>query len=177
MGVHRDDRGSTGITVGGEETMGHATGSAQRVRMLGEVEGGTVRALPQRSTTAAISTRSRYAGITRARITKSPSRREGRAGGRSRGGSSSAGISRLSASSLPALSLSTSASTSLSWWNVHQEQELHSSSIQLQNDPPQPQRHLTSAELAAQDMLLGLETGTGDLFGAPTPGPETYPER
>lgn len=178
--VYRDDESSAEIVGGGGEMMDYARRSGQRVRMHGGSGSGIVRASPQRSTTSSTSTRNRHTSMIRGIVAKSPSRRGGRAGGRSRGGSSSAGISRLSASSSSALS-STSTSTSLSWFNVHQEQGLHSSSsIQLQHNRPPQQRHpldLTNAELAAQDMLLAAGTASGDIFGAPAPDPETYPER
>jgi hypothetical protein len=180
LGVCRDDEGGTEIGSG-EEIVGHASRHGQCVRMPGDDGSGIVRALPQRSTTSSAPTRNRHTSITRGRIAKPPSRRGGRASGRSRGGSTSAGINRLSASSSAALSLSPSTtSTSLSWANVHQEQGIHSS-IQHRHNPPQPQQghplDLTNTELSAQDMLLGLGTGSGDFFGAPAPDPEAYAER
>lgn len=157
--------------MGAEEMSGLAS---QRERM------------PTREIIRASTTRNRYTGITRGSVAKPPSRRGGRAGGRGRGGSSSAGISRLSAlSSSAALFSSSSTSTSLSR-DVHQEQVEHSStSIQVQHHHPpsllllQQHRHpldLSNAELAAQDMLLGLgtATGSGDVFDLPTPDTETY---
>ena len=146
----------------------------QRVRSGGS---GIVRA-PTTSTTSMMSTRSLTTTVTRGRVAKRPLRRGDRAGGRSRGASSSAGISRLSAH---AASESSSSRTTLSWLDVPQEQGLHSS---LHQHPPPPplqqsqqqllllqQRHalsFTNAELAEQDILLG---GTGDLFAAPAPDP------
>lgn len=135
---------------------------------------------PTTSTTSTVSTRSRTTTVTRGRVAKRPSRRGDRAGGRSRGASSSAGISRLSAHAASA----SASSTTLTWMDVSQEQGLdsllhqHSSPLSLpKQQSQQQQRHpldFTNAELAAQDILLG---GTGDLFGAPGPDPETFHRR